>query len=87
MNLITYLLKSRGLVNSMQRLPTIATRFGLSTAKMDRALNGYVGGEKEEGKGKKREGKEKRRERHPRVFERLSQRGAELAIHGWVHTD
>ncbi len=87
MNLIAYLLKSRGLVNSMQRLPTIATRFGVSTAKMDRALNGYVDIANAYGTTPTLAVTANLIERHPSVFERLSQRGAELAIHGWVHTD
>ena len=87
MNLIAYLLKSRGLVNSMQRLPTIATRFGVSTAKMDRALNRYVDIANAYGTVPTLAVTANLIERHPRVFERLSERGAELAIHGWVHTD
>lgn len=87
MNLIAYLLKSRGLVNSMQRLPTIVTRFGVSTAKMERALNGYVDIANSYGTVPTLAVTANLIERHPRVFERLSERGAELAIHGWVHTD
>ncbi len=87
MNLIAYLLKSRGLVNSMQRLPPIATRFGVSTAKMDRALHGYVDIANAYGTVPTLAVTANLIERHPRVFERLSERGAELAIHGWVHTD
>ena len=87
MNLIAYLLKSRGLVNSMQRLPTIVTRFGVSTAKMDRALNGYVDIANAYGTVPTLAVTANLIERHPRVFERQSQRGAELAIHGRVHSD
>ena len=72
MNLIAYLLKSRGLVNSMQRLPTIATRFGFSTAKMDRALNGYVDIANAFGTVPTLAVTANLIERHPRVFERLS---------------
>ena len=76
MNLIAYLLKSRGLVNSMQRLPTIATRFGVSTAKMDRALHGYVDIANAYGTVPTLAVTANLIERHPRVFERLSERGS-----------
>ena len=54
---------------------------------MDRALNGYVDIANAYGTVPTLAVTANLIERHPRVFERLSQRGAELAIHGWVHTD
>lgn len=87
MNLLAYLLESRGVVNSMQRLPTIATRFGISAAKMERALNRYVDLAQRYGTVPTLAVTANLIGRHPRVFTRLAERGADLAIHGWVHTD
>ena len=87
MNLVTYLLKSRGPVNAARRLPTIASRFGISCDKMDRALNGYVDLAETVGTAPSLAVTGNLVERYPHVFQRLAERGAELAIHGYVHTD
>lgn len=87
MNLVTYLLKSRGPVNAAQRLPTIASRFGITCDKMDRALNGYVDLAETVGSAPSLAVTGNLVERYPAVFTRLAERGAELAIHGFVHTD
>ena len=87
MNLITYLADSRGIVNSMQRLPTIASRFGISSRKMERALSRYVELAAEYGTSPTFAVTANLVERYPGVFRRLDERGVELAIHGYVHTD
>lgn len=87
MNLVTYLMKSRGPVNAARRLPTIASRFGISCDKMDRALNGYVDLAETVGSAPSLAVTGNLVERYPAVFKRLAERGAELAIHGYVHTD
>lgn len=87
MNLIAYLMESRGVVNSAQRLPTIAMRFGLSARRMERALNAYCDTAARYGGAPTLAVTANLLERYPRVFTGLARRGAELAIHGYVHTD
>lgn len=87
MNLLTYLMESRGVVNSVQRIPTIATRFGLSAGKMEQALKRYVEIADRFGTVPTLAVTANLVERYPRVFATLAERGVELAIHGYVHTD
>jgi hypothetical protein len=87
MNLIAYLADSRGVVNSMQRIPTIAQRFGWSTNKMDKALNTYADIAEAHKTVPTLAVTANLLERYPRVFRGLADRGVELAIHGYVHTD
>src|SRR3972149_2459187 len=42
MNILSYLMESRGPINAMHRLPKIAQRFGVSPAKIERALDKFV---------------------------------------------
>lgn len=87
MNLLTYLADSRGVVNSMQRIPTIAARFGISARKMERALAQYVDLAEQFGTIPTFAVTANLVDRYPGVFRRLDERGVELAIHGYVHTD
>ncbi|MEX2159794.1 MAG: polysaccharide deacetylase family protein [Dehalococcoidia bacterium] len=87
MNLIAYLMESRGIMNSAQRLPKIAVRFGISAGRMERALNGYIDTAARYGGTPTLAVTANLLERYPRIFMRVANRGAELAIHGYVHTD
>lgn len=87
MNLVSYLMESRGLLNAAQRLPTIAARFGVTTARMERALHGYADVAERFGSAPTLAVTANLVERYPRAFAALAERGVELAIHGYVHTD
>ena len=85
MNLVTYLMKSRGPVNTMRRLPKIVGRFGVSSSRMERALNDYVEITLKYDCTPTLAVTSVLLERHPEIFRRFE--GAELAVHGYVHTD
>ncbi len=86
MNLLRYLMESRGPLNALRRLPTIGRRFGLSPARMDRALQDLSGITQAYGCAPTLAVTAVLLERYPSVFRRLAER-TELAVHGYVHTD
>jgi peptidoglycan/xylan/chitin deacetylase (PgdA/CDA1 family) len=86
MNLVRYLMESRGPLNTLRRLPAIARRFGLSPDRMERALQDFAGIAQGYGCTPTLAVTAVLLERYPDVFRRLDG-AAELAVHGWVHTD
>jgi peptidoglycan/xylan/chitin deacetylase (PgdA/CDA1 family) len=87
MNIVKYLMESRGPVNAMKRLPKLAQRFGVTTRPMERALKSYVDITERYDTRPTLAVTAVLLERYPRVFQTLAERGVELALHGWVHTD
>jgi len=87
MNLVKYLMESRGPVNAMKRLPKLAARFGMTTGPMERALKSYVDITERYDTRPTLAVTAVLLERYPSVFKELAERGVELAVHGWVHTD
>lgn len=87
MNIITYLMESRGLVNAAQRLPTIAARFGVSAGRMQRALLDYARLAESFSAAPTLFVTGNLVERYPGVFKGLARRKVEFGIHGYVHTD
>lgn len=85
MNLIKYLIESRGPLNAARRLPKIATRFGVTPARMEHALKDYMMTTAHYGCTPTLAVTAVLVERYPEIFRRLE--GAELAVHGYVHTD
>ena len=86
MNLLSYLMKSRGPVNAARRLSVIGRRFGVSSARMERALQDFSKIGQQYGCTPTLAVTAVLLERYPRVFQCL-QETAELAVHGYVHTD
>jgi len=86
MNLLRYLMESRGPVNAARRLSVIGRRFGLSSARMDRALQDFSKIGQQYGCTPTLAVTAVLLERYPKVFQRL-QETVELAVHGYVHTD
>lgn len=86
MNLLSYLMKSRGPVNAARRLSVIGRRFGVSSARMERALGDFAAIGQQYGCVPTLAVTAVLLERYPKVFQRL-QENAELAVHGYVHTD
>ena len=86
MNLLSYLMKSRGPVNAARRLTVIGRRFGLSPARMQRALQDFSAIGQQYGCTPTLAVTAVLLERYPRVFQPL-QETIELAVHGYVHTD
>ena len=86
MNLLSYLMKSRGPVNAARRLSVIGRRFGLSSARMEGALQDFSKIGQQYGCTPTLAVTAVLLERYPQVFRRL-QDTVELAVHGYVHTD
>jgi peptidoglycan/xylan/chitin deacetylase (PgdA/CDA1 family) len=86
MNLVSYLMKSRGPVNAARRLAVIGRRFGLSSARMERALQDFSKIGRQYGCTPTLAVTAVLLERYPQVFQRLRE-SVELAVHGYVHTD
>ena len=86
MNLLSYLMKSRGPVNAARRLSVIGRRFGLSSARMERALQDFSKIGQQYDCTPTLAVTAVLLERYPRVFQRLEET-VELAVHGYVHTD
>jgi hypothetical protein len=86
MNIISYLMESRGPLNAMQRLPRIAGRFGLSSTKIERALGQFVSITERYSCTPTLTVTSVVLDRNASFFQEL-QNHAELAVHGYVHTD
>jgi len=86
MNLLRYLMESRGPVNAARRLTVIGRRFGLSSARMERALQDFSAIGQQYGCTPTLAVTAVLLERYPKVFQRLQDK-VELAVHGYVHTD
>jgi len=86
MNLVRYLMESRGPVNAARRLTVIGRRFGLSPARMQRALQDFSAIGQQYGCTPTLAVTAVLLERYPQVFQPL-QETIELAVHGYVHTD
>jgi hypothetical protein len=87
MNLVKYLSQSRGVGNSARRLGVISRRFGLSPARMRGALRELLDVCREYDAQPTLAVTACLIERNPDFFESLKARGADLAVHGFVHTD
>ena len=86
MNIARYLLESRGVGNAMRRLPRIAGRFGVTPRTMERRLEEFTELTARYGCRPTLAVTAVLMERYPDAFRRLAE-GAELAVHGYVHTD
>ncbi|HZP26529.1 MAG TPA: polysaccharide deacetylase family protein [Dehalococcoidia bacterium] len=86
MNLFSYLRESRGLANTLKRLLAIASRFGVTSRRMENALRTFTAITRRYGCQPTLAATAVLLERYPGVFRRLSTE-AELAVHGYVHTD
>jgi hypothetical protein len=87
MNLVKYLSQSRGVGNSARRLGVISRRFGISAARMRGALRELLAVCGEYDVHPTLAVTACLIERNPDFFESLAARGADLAVHGFVHTD
>ena len=87
MSQVTFLSKSRGILNLFSRISTIISRFGVSPRKYENLLREY-------GKITNALGciptfpiTAVTLKRHPDVVRELSQKGVDFAVHGFIHTD
>jgi hypothetical protein len=87
MNLASYLMESRGLVNTAQRLPTIAMRFGMTASRMEKALLSYTRLAQRYSATPTLFVTGNLLTRYPRTFQRVADAGAVFGLHGYVHTD
>jgi hypothetical protein len=79
-------MESRGPINAMQRLPRIVGRFGISSDRIEAALNQFVSITEKHSCTPTLTVTAVVLGRHPSFFRQLQNR-AELAVHGYVHTD
>jgi peptidoglycan/xylan/chitin deacetylase (PgdA/CDA1 family) len=87
MNIVKYLSESRGVSNSARRLGVISKRFGISPARMRGALRELLAVCDEFGAKPSLEVTACLIERNEAFFASLAERGADLGVHGYVHTD
>jgi peptidoglycan/xylan/chitin deacetylase (PgdA/CDA1 family) len=87
LNRLGFVLSSRGLRNSAARAWQVATRFGVTAARMERRLLAYSDIVGEYGGRPSLPITAVVLERNPQVARRLVDRGVELCVHGLVHTD
>ena len=86
MNILRYLMESRGPLNAMHRLPRIVGRFGLTSGKIEAAVNQFVSITASHSCTPTLTVTAIVLERNANFFRELSNH-AELAVHGYVHTD
>jgi peptidoglycan/xylan/chitin deacetylase (PgdA/CDA1 family) len=87
MNIPKFFYKSRGVENLLKRIPTLFHRFGFTSNKIEKALTAYVEITRRFGCFPTFPITATTLKRHPRMIQKLQTKGAEFAIHGYVHTD
>ena len=87
MNLIAHSIASKGGVDFLRRVGTIATRFGVTPDQAERSLGAYLRVLRDYDCNGTFPITATVLERNPRVVRRLMDAGVELAVHGYVHTD
>ena len=87
MNIINTLSKSRGTANSVRRAVAILRRFGITPRKIEERLNRYLDITGLYGCVPTFPTTAVTLKRHPDLIRNLSRRGAEFAVHGYIHTD
>jgi peptidoglycan/xylan/chitin deacetylase (PgdA/CDA1 family) len=86
-NRLGFVLSSRGLRNSFERAGQVASRFGLTAARMDRRLQAFADVVEQYGARPSLPITAAVLDRNPRVARRLQERGVELCVHSYVHND
>jgi len=87
LNRLKFVLESRGIGNSLERLWQVGTRFGLTAARMERRLVAYHQLVAAHGAAPSLPITARVLARNPHIGERLVALGAELCVHGLVHND
>ena len=87
MNRLGFVLSSRGLRNSFARAGQVASRFGITAARMDGRLQAFADALEQYGANPSLPITAAVLDRNPRVAKRLQERGVELCVHSFVHND
>ncbi|HKF36157.1 MAG TPA: polysaccharide deacetylase family protein [Ktedonobacteraceae bacterium] len=87
MNLITFSLQTKGVPNFARRLWTVFTRFGITEARIRRALYVVIDTLRENNGAPTFFIPAVVLGRHPRMIAEIVRSGAEVGIHGYVHND
>lgn len=87
MNILDFHVKERGVADLARRVGTLVNRFGVSSARMDRALERYLEITDGHSCTPTFPVTTVAMKRNPSTVQKLRDRGAELAVHGYVHTD
>jgi len=86
-NRLGFVLSSRGLRNSFARAGQVASRFGITAARMDGRLQAFADVVEQYGANPSLPITAAVLDRNPRVAKRLQDRGVELCVHSFVHND
>jgi peptidoglycan/xylan/chitin deacetylase (PgdA/CDA1 family) len=87
LNRLGFVLSSRGLKNTLARTWQVATRFGITAARMEKRLMAYSGMVADYGGRPSLPITAVVLDRNPDVARRLMDEGVELCVHGLIHTD
>jgi len=87
MNWLQYILKNRGMANTIARLSTISSRFGSTPQRIVSCLETFLKATDQHGCSPTFAMTAAVLGRHPAVGRMLLEQGAEVAVHGHVHTD
>ena len=87
MNLVSYSVKTKGVHNFVRRLWTVFTRFGISEAKTQKALQIVYACLQQYNAAPTFFIPAVVLGRHPRLIAEIARAGAEIGIHGYVHND
>ena len=87
MNRLKFVLESRGIWNSAERLRQVVSRFGPTASRMERRLAAYSDIVAAHGSRPTLPITARVMDRNPAVARRLLDRGAELCVHALVHND
>jgi peptidoglycan/xylan/chitin deacetylase (PgdA/CDA1 family) len=86
-NRLGFVLSSRGLRNSFERAAQVASRFGITAARMNRRLQAFADVVEQYGARPSLPITAAVLDRNPQVARRLQERGVELCVHSFVHND
>jgi peptidoglycan/xylan/chitin deacetylase (PgdA/CDA1 family) len=86
-NRLRFVLQSRGLLNSAERIWQVGNRFGLSAARMQARLAAYAETVEKFGSRPSLPITARVLARNPQAASMLAARGVELCVHGLVHND
>ncbi len=87
MNMLDFHVRERGALDLTRRVGTLFRRFGVSASKMSRALQTFLEVTGRHGCTPTFFATAVPLGRNPDAIQRLRDQGAELAVHGYVHTD
>src|SRR5579884_910167 len=87
MNLVSFSIRTKGILNFARRLWTVFTRFGFSEARTRQALHTFIDALREYNATPTFFIPAVVLDRHPKPILEITGCGAEVGVHGYVHND